>query len=200
MPLYNLHPVSKLLLARRLKERGIERVISGDGADQVFAGVSGWDYLPIVAALFDGAGVALCCPFLHTSVAGWAVDRANPAKSALRDVARQLLPASIADAPKVGQLAPEMNLSDVATAQSVQQANMILGLRQTGSEPDVRRSRWLCSFSTFHASFGDRSCVASRELSITRNRARRTGIASASSAMHCGIVVLTARGFTLVLT
>lgn len=138
VPLYNLHPVSKLLLARRLKERGIERVITGDGADQVFAGVPGWDYLPIVAALIAAGGVALSCPFLYPRVAAWAADRADPSKSALRSVARRLLPAQIADAPKVGQLAPEMDLSGVAEAQAVQRASMTLGLDWVRRKPDVR--------------------------------------------------------------
>ena len=138
VPLYNLHPVSKLLLARGLKERGIRRVITGDGADQVFAGVPGWDYLPIVGALFAGAGVALSCPFLHPRVSAWAANRADPSKSALREVARRLLPARLADAPKVGQLAPVMDLSGVAESHSVELARRTLGLDACGGKPDVR--------------------------------------------------------------
>jgi asparagine synthetase B (glutamine-hydrolysing) len=126
VPLYNLHPVSKLLFARRLQEWGIRQVITGDGADQVFAGVPGWDYLPIVGALFDGAGVRLCCPFLHPRVSAWGRTRADPAKTALRELARGLLPASVAEAPKVPQLAPEMDLSGVAQPRYLEIASRTL--------------------------------------------------------------------------
>jgi asparagine synthetase B (glutamine-hydrolysing) len=128
VPLYNLHPVSKWLLARRLKEEGIRRVITGDGADQVFAGVPGWDYLPIVGALFDGAGIDLICPFLYPRVSAWGATRADPSKSALREPARLLLPAAVADAPKVAQLAPEMDLSGVGEPRHLDLASRVLGL------------------------------------------------------------------------
>jgi asparagine synthetase B (glutamine-hydrolysing) len=139
VPLYNLHPVSKLLFARMLKERGIQRVITGDGADQVFAGVPGWDYLPIVGALFAGAGVHLCCPFLDVRVAAWAQKRTDPSKSALRELGRRLLPASIVDAAKVPQLAPEMDLSSVEEPRYLELAGRALGRNGSqSSTADVR--------------------------------------------------------------
>jgi hypothetical protein len=122
-----------------LKERGIQRVITGDGADQVFAGVPGWDYLPIVGALFAGAGVDLCCPFLDLHVAAWGQTRADASKSALRELGRRLLPVSAADAAKVPQLAPEMDLSSVVEQRYLERASRALGWngRQT-SKADVR--------------------------------------------------------------
>jgi asparagine synthetase B (glutamine-hydrolysing) len=127
VPLYNLHPVSKLVFARLVRERGIHRVITGDGADQVFAGVPGWDYLPIVGALFAGAGVSLCCPFLHPRVVAWGETRADPAKSALRDLARRVLPEAVAEGAKIPQLAPEMDLSSVAEPRYLALARQVLG-------------------------------------------------------------------------
>jgi asparagine synthetase B (glutamine-hydrolysing) len=92
VPLYNLHPVSKLLLAQRLKELGFRQVITGDGADQAFAGAPGCDYLPIVGALFAGAGVGLCCPFLDERVLALAARGADPHKTMLRQAGRSVLP------------------------------------------------------------------------------------------------------------
>jgi asparagine synthase (glutamine-hydrolysing) len=138
VPLYNLHPVSKLLFARMLKERGIQRVITGDGADQVFAGAVGWDYLPIVGAVFAGAGVGLCCPFLDPRVSAWGQPRADAAKSALRELARGLLPAATAAAPKVPQLAPAMDLSGLEQPRYLELAGRILGCTGQPGKPDVR--------------------------------------------------------------
>jgi asparagine synthetase B (glutamine-hydrolysing) len=139
VPLYNLHPVSKWLFARRVMERGIRRVITGDGADQVFAGVPGWDYLPIVGALFGGAGIDLCCPFLHPRVSAWGATRADPSKSALRGLGRRLLPARLTDAAKVAQRAPEMDLSHVEDPRRLDLASRALGFAPSRiGKPDVR--------------------------------------------------------------
>lgn len=51
-PLYNLHPVSKWLLATRARDAGFAAVISGDGADQVFTRDVSADYLPLTSAAF----------------------------------------------------------------------------------------------------------------------------------------------------
>jgi hypothetical protein len=109
-------------------------VITGDGADQVFAGVPGWDYLPLVSALFAGAGVRLCCPYLDPRVSAWGPTHADPAKSVLRELARWLLPSSSAEAAKVPQLAPEMDLTNVAEPGLLALAGHILGL-PPGPEP-----------------------------------------------------------------
>jgi asparagine synthetase B (glutamine-hydrolysing) len=55
-PLFNLHPISKWLLARELQARGFDAMLTGDGADQVFAGADPRNYLPIVGALARAAG------------------------------------------------------------------------------------------------------------------------------------------------
>lgn len=114
-------------------------MITGDGADQVFAGVPGWDYLPIVSALFAGAGIDLCCPFLHPRVSAWGAARCDPSKSALRELGRRFLPASIAGAAKVAQRAPEMNLSDVGEPGHLERAAQVLGVPGSrAGKPDVR--------------------------------------------------------------
>jgi hypothetical protein len=59
-------------------------------------------------------------------VAAWGKARSGPAKPALRELGRKLLPASIADAPKAPQLAPEMNLAGVAEQRHLDLAARVL--------------------------------------------------------------------------
>lgn len=111
-PLFNVHPVAKHLLFEQLAGDEIDVVITGDGADQVFAGAPSEIYLPIVGALADASGVALCCPFLDEAVIALAARSApDPHKSALREAARGKLPDAIVDAPKVPRLAPAIDLA-----------------------------------------------------------------------------------------
>jgi asparagine synthase (glutamine-hydrolysing) len=67
-PIYNLHPVSKLLLAEGAARRGIARLVGGDGADQVFRCERECDLLPLTEACFRHAGVELVAPFLAPEV------------------------------------------------------------------------------------------------------------------------------------
>jgi asparagine synthase (glutamine-hydrolysing) len=111
-PLFNVHPVAKHLLFEQLAGDEIDVVITGDGADQVFAGAPSEIYLPIVGALAEASGVALCCPFLDEGVLALAARSApDPHKTALRDVARGKLPDALVDAPKQARLAPGIDLS-----------------------------------------------------------------------------------------
>ncbi len=103
-PLYNFHIVSKLLFARALRREGFEAAITGDGADQVFAGARGDLYLPFVGAFFRSAGVEIRAPYLDDDVV--AAAETDPAKSALRALARGRLPDALIDAPKRPTLYP----------------------------------------------------------------------------------------------
>lgn len=67
-PIYNLHPVSKLLLAEGAARLGYSRLVGGDGADQVFRCERECDLLPLTQACFHHAGVALVAPFLAPEV------------------------------------------------------------------------------------------------------------------------------------
>jgi len=49
VPLYNLHPVSKWIFVRKIKQLGFDRCLTGDGADQIFDHDDGHDYLPLVS-------------------------------------------------------------------------------------------------------------------------------------------------------
>jgi len=127
-PLYNLHPVSKWLLARELRRRGFDTVITGDGADQVFAGADSRNYLPIVGAMTRAAGIALACPFLDCGMAPRAgVVGSDPDKSALRALALDLLPPEIAHRPKQPRLAPDFDLSIYRTDDHDARLSQLLG-------------------------------------------------------------------------
>lgn len=109
-PLYNLHPVSRYLLAQAVRADGFDVLISGDGADEVFRGSDGADYLPIVGSLTRAAGLVAWAPFLDPAVAPWVA--ADPAKRALRSLACELgVPEAIAWRPKAPRFAPAMDLA-----------------------------------------------------------------------------------------
>jgi asparagine synthetase B (glutamine-hydrolysing) len=111
-PIFNAHPVAKHLLFEQLAGDEIDVVITGDGADQAFAGAPSEIYLPIVGALAEASGVALCCPFLDDGVLALAARNApDPRKTALREAARGRLPDALVDAPKIARLAPAIDLS-----------------------------------------------------------------------------------------
>jgi hypothetical protein len=88
-PVYNLHPISKLLLARGLARRGVSTVVTGDGADQAMRHEWDCDLLPLTAACFRAAGVRLLTPFLSERVIAWCA-RPYAAKAPVRELARQL--------------------------------------------------------------------------------------------------------------
>ncbi len=103
-PLYNLHPVHRLALARAV--RGT--LITGDGADACFRGVPDLDYVPIVAALtVAGTGHATQSPFFAPSVI--AATPHDPRKRVLRDYVRSAIGA-LADRPKQSRLVPPLPL------------------------------------------------------------------------------------------
>lgn len=115
VPIYNLHPVSKWLLARAARSAGIATMISGDAADHVFTRDTSADYLPLASAAFDAAGVALRTPFLDDDVVAHVL--ASPPdrdKRELRDLAATIgLRASLVREAKVSRLAPPIDLEGV---------------------------------------------------------------------------------------
>jgi asparagine synthase (glutamine-hydrolysing) len=111
VPLYNLHPVTRLLLAQRMHRDGIGMMLTGDGADQLFCGTDGRNYLPIVGALARSQGVQVRSPFLES--APWALAspmQPDPGKQALRAVAAPLLGHALANCAKTPRLAPEIDI------------------------------------------------------------------------------------------
>lgn len=115
-PLFNLHPVGRVLLADALRGIGVDRIVTGDGADQVFAGRSAHLWFPLAERAFSGGGVRPIAPFLCADVVGATGPHAvDPGKSKLRRIARDLgVPGWVAEAKKVARYAPPLDLSSYA--------------------------------------------------------------------------------------
>lgn len=71
-PIYNLHPVSKWILAREIQKLGVEQLYSGDGADQTFAGYDFCDLFFLTQNCFQSFGIKLITPFANPAVLSWA--------------------------------------------------------------------------------------------------------------------------------
>ncbi len=110
VPLFNLHPVHRWLLAKALRQQGYEVLLTGDGADQVFAGSDPRNYLPIIGALTRSAGLELRSPFFDEALIA-AAPAPTPDKSALRKVAYTWLPEALITRPKTATYAPDFDLS-----------------------------------------------------------------------------------------
>jgi asparagine synthetase B (glutamine-hydrolysing) len=110
-PLYNLHPVHRLALVREAHRRGAATLVTGDGADAVFAGSPDLDYVPIVAALTHSAGVALASPFFEDAIVdGTAPD---PSKLLVADYLRANGLGELADRPKRPRFLPALELAPI---------------------------------------------------------------------------------------
>jgi asparagine synthase (glutamine-hydrolysing) len=136
-PLYNLHPVSKWLLADRARAAGFASLISGDGADQVFTRDVSADYLPLTSAAFATAGVALATPFLDDEVIARVLAVPPDAeKRALREVGATLaIPPPLVRDRKISRLAPPMSLG--IPAAKLRDLAALVG-RDLPPTPDVR--------------------------------------------------------------
>ena len=108
VPLYNLHPVSKWIFAKGVKELGYERCVTGDGVDQLFVHEDGHEYLPLVGAIFSDLGVQLECPLYRLDLRPVVPDSH---KVALRKMAEKVLPYSFAHGSKRRGFTPPMDLS-----------------------------------------------------------------------------------------
>ena len=111
VPLYNLHPVSKMILCRRLREQGFDCVMTGDAADQAFAGSAAGNYLPIVGAIMRHENMGYFSPFFDERVIAFGRSVTDSNKSALRQLAKTLVPEFLLNQPKIPRLAPAMDLS-----------------------------------------------------------------------------------------
>lgn len=142
-PLYNLHPVSKWLLAIELYKQGFDCILTGDGADQLFAGADPRNYIPIVGAMVRASGLKLSSPFLDHKVIAWA--RRHPVdqdKSLLRNVAAELIPSQVLNAPKRGRFAPDMPLDQYRSKAGDQIISAILGSEPPGTVPGPDNTLW----------------------------------------------------------
>ena len=143
-PLYNLHPVAKLLLARAMARDGIVRAITGDGVDQVLRRDRSADYLPLCRTLFDAAGVELCPPFLAAPVvAHLCSSPADPDKHCIRRLARRLgVARALTEGPKHARLAPPMDLGHLLPPVSIEALAAAIGRPVPKLATDAERVQW----------------------------------------------------------
>jgi asparagine synthase (glutamine-hydrolysing) len=137
-PLYNLHPVSRALLARAALARGYDALITGDGADQAARGAAeAADYVPIVAAITRGSGLGLASPFLDDAVVEHLVYAREPGKMGLRElVVAWGLRRSLADRPKVPAFAPPLPRAAFPAVRALARLGGALGRSLAWSDDD----------------------------------------------------------------
>lgn len=148
---YNLHPVSRTLLARAARARGYDALLTGDGADQAARGAREHaDYVPLVAALTRGAGLRWAAPFADEAVVTSLVTRAraedarstdpeHDPKAALRALAVAWgLPDRIAYAPKHATFAPPLPRAAFPDAARVERLARALDRPLAWSDDDRR--------------------------------------------------------------
>ena len=149
--------MARFLLAREAARRGHAQLITGDGADSLFARSPSEQLLPIVGALANGAGVALASPFLDPTVQAAVAPKPDPGKAALRAIAARLGLASLARRPKTPRLTPPIPLAAPDPAFG---AYWEAGLGVPfGQADDAGRVRWL-TFASLSRTFGLTRCVA----------------------------------------
>lgn len=154
VPLWNPHPVSKLLLARALRREGFDAVLTGDAADQVLAGASGRDYLPLVGRLFHAEGIEPCSPFFDLGVLAHAAGRpADPDKTALRRAAARWLPHAATRAHKrprlFPELGPDLGVERLVPPDAMRRLAARLGLPSPRlDQPDREGARSRCAHAT----------------------------------------------------
>lgn len=145
VPLWNPHPVSKLLLARALRREGFDAVLTGDAADHVFGGAPQHDYLPLVGRLFRHEGIEPCSPFFTTEVLAHAARRPpDPDKRGLRELAAQWLPRAVSHAPKARRLAPDLGVERLVGTAAIVALTERLGL----PPPRLHDARSRCGHTT----------------------------------------------------
>lgn len=156
--LFNLHPVGRWLLALAARRLGYHTLITGDGADQLFAGKCGESYLPIVGALVEAAGLTLAAPFCHPAVVSHGRRARDPAKTALREIGRSLSPgAPWVDRPKTAKLMPTFELSSLFDRSWAERTSARLGLPLSPAD-DRDQTRW-ATLASLDRAFGGALCA-----------------------------------------
>lgn len=151
-PLYNLHPVSRSVVARAARARGHDALVTGDGADQAARGATeAADYVPIVAAITTGSGLTLASPFLDENLVEVLAVARDPEKIALREIAVAWgLPRSLAERAKAPTFAPAFPRSAFPSASSLAPVGRSLGRSLVWSDDD-RRNVGIASLVAFVA-------------------------------------------------
>lgn len=142
-PLFNLHPASKLLLANAAAKYGYDAIVTGDGADQVFASSDPRNYIPLIGAIVRSTGVRLLSPFFDEHVI--AAARCHPAgrdKNVLRRLAATRLPAELAWRRKLPRLAPDLPLNHFRHAEAEELIARAVGQPPAPAGVGIEQNLW----------------------------------------------------------
>ncbi|MDP2341968.1 MAG: asparagine synthase C-terminal domain-containing protein [Deltaproteobacteria bacterium] len=143
VPIYNAHPVAKLLLAQAMRDDGVDVALTGDGADHVMNRDRQANYLPLVQALFDVAGVGLRSPFLDDDVVARLLTLPpDRDKRVLREIADRLhVPAPLVTGPKLSRLAPPIDVESIVTRAQIERVEALLE-REASMPTDADKMLW----------------------------------------------------------
>ena len=153
-PLYNLHPVSRAVVARVALARGHDVLLTGDGADQASRGATERaDYVPVVAAITRGAGLRLASPFVDEAVVDRLIAAHDPEKNGLRALAVEWgLPAALAERAKVASSAPPLAQAFFPESDVLSRLSFALD-RELAWSDDDRTNVGIASLAAFVAAF-----------------------------------------------
>ena len=142
-PLYNLHPVTRYVLAAAASRERLAVLLTGDGADHVFNHENADNYLPLVSAACEAFGIHLRSPFLRPAYVWGPPDRD---KHLLRDLAARLpIRMDVVRGGKQGGLAPPIDLSPVVSQTTLDELGRLIGRdapRLHADMDDRLRVRW----------------------------------------------------------
>jgi asparagine synthetase B (glutamine-hydrolysing) len=127
-PLYNLHPVTRLVLARELARRGHDVLVTGDGGDAVFRGTPDHDYVPIVAA-YTRAYLVHATPYAEPAVIAASI-AAGLDRRALSDYIGD-------DRPKRPRILPAIAVERIANPRRIESLARVLDV------PPAIDARWV---------------------------------------------------------
>lgn len=149
VPMYNLHPVTKWLFARGAHVAGYDRILTGDGADQVIAHDPGVDYLPVVGSMFAASSAEVRWPFLDPAMVGvLRALRPDPDKSVLRRFVADRLGAKVAMESKRAGFTPPIDLARLIDPAALQRVAAAIDRPLPGILGDRCDDRTRCRWIT----------------------------------------------------
>jgi hypothetical protein len=157
-PIYNLHLASKFILATAIKSDGVNCLITGDAADQVFSGTESNNYLPLVGSIMRDIGISYDSPFFNDDIISYGSTRQHKNKTALKKLNGIKMPRSILNQQKTPRLAPPFDISQHWNKKAVNCASEQLGIAPTLSS-DASKTLWTSLGILTDHFFGDTICA-----------------------------------------
>ena len=134
-------------------------MITGDGADQVFSGVSSANYLPLVGAIMRDQEMGYVSPFFDQQVVSYGEKVSDANKSQLRTLGVSLLPEFLHHQKKQPRLAPAFNLEHYWRKNAINWVSEHLNIRPN-LQTDASKTLWTTLGMLVEHVFGTLPCVA----------------------------------------